>query len=122
MGGSIVSGADEDAARVGGGDTNLTTREQPHHLGQDLVLDRVQLRPDVVGLTRVLQLHGTLDDHRPRIDAAVGEVHRHPEDGDAVGERLIDRVDAGNAGNSDGWTLITASGKRSRISSVTTCM
>ena len=59
------------------------------------MLDRVDLRQHVVELARIGQRDGPLHDHRSGIEAVVGEVHRHAEQLDAVGERLADRVDPG---------------------------
>jgi hypothetical protein len=49
-------------------------------------------------------------------------VHRDARLGHAGGERVLDRARPGKGGRSDGWTLTTLSGKRSRNGFVRSCM
>ena len=72
--------------------------DQPHDLGQQLVLERLQGRAHGGGVRRVGQLDGALGDDRARVDALVDEVDGHAEDLHAVGERLLDRADARERG------------------------
>ncbi len=58
------------------------------------MLERPQRRQHLVGVAGVRQLHGPLQDHRPGVDAGVDEVDGDAEHLDAVGERLLDRVQA----------------------------
>ena len=60
----------------------------------------------------VRQLDRSLQDHRPRVHAAVDEVDGHAEHLHPVVERLLTAWSPGNAGSSAGWTLITRSGNR----------
>jgi hypothetical protein len=49
-------------------------------------------------IARFAELHGSLQDHRPGVDAAVDEVDRDAEHLDAIGDRLLDRRQPGEGG------------------------
>src|SRR5437588_430985 len=65
---------DDDAARVGRVKAHRILRDQPHRLGQQLVLDRVQLAQHVGRLAGRRQLDRPLENHRSGVDAPVDEV------------------------------------------------
>ena len=74
------------------GRPDRSARDQSDRFGQQLVLDRMQALEHVVGVARIRQLHGPLQDHRAGVHAVVDEVHRDPEHLDPVLQRLLDRV------------------------------
>src|SRR3954471_9689047 len=70
--------------------------EQLHSTRQQTVLDLVNPILDRGDVPRIrINREGLLQDDRPRVDALVDEVHSHPHLLDAVVERLLDRMQAG---------------------------
>src|SRR5579875_3586183 len=69
--------------------------DQPHRLDQQLVLERPQAGHHLRLAAGVGQLERPLQDHRSGVDALIDEVHGDPEHLHPVGERLLDRPQAG---------------------------
>ena len=86
---------DQHAARVGRVDADGVARDQAYRLAQQLVLDRAQRVADRGGLGRLGEVERALEDDRAGVDALIDEVDGDTEHLHAVGERLLDRPDAG---------------------------
>src|ERR1700754_3861296 len=98
---SIGRGRYLDAAGARG-DTDLPARDQADGLGKQVVLERAQRLANLVRGGRIRKLERALEDDRPGVHPLVDEVDGHAEDLDAVGERLLDRGEAGERGQQRG--------------------
>ena len=101
---------------------NRPARDQPDRLRQQLVLDRVQALEHVVGVARIRQLDGPLQDHRPAVDALVDEVDGDAEHLDPVVDRLLDRLQARKRGQQRRVHVDDPPGKRPRNAPVSSSM
>ena len=84
--------------RMAGLQADRPARDEPHRLGQQLVLQRAQGRAHLVGVARAGELERALEDDRAAVDALVDEVHGDPEDLHPVLQRILDRPDPGEGG------------------------
>src|SRR5437764_9972782 len=79
---------DHDAPRVVRVDSHRARRNQPHGLGQELVLDGLEPPPHFLDVAGVREFHGALEDDRAGIDSLIDEVNRDAEYLHAVRECL----------------------------------
>src|SRR3954447_21874602 len=86
---------DDHPTRIGGVERDFPPGYQTDRSRQQFVLDLVHVLLDYGDVPRIGKLERSLEDDRPTVDAFVDEMHGHPRHLDAVLERLLDRVDAG---------------------------
>ena len=87
--------ARRDPPRVGRVGRERAGREQPHGLRQQRVLERAQRREHLLAARRARAARSRAAGSPGRVHAGVDEVDRDAEHLHAVGERLLDRADAG---------------------------